>query len=126
MPKTLTLVSFMVLVSTSAFAKIVTEKGQFYIESKQGKSALLNVNELIKKKAVSKVKMYGEGKANIISFAKNDGPETLYSVDEKGFIYAIKPFSSYSVSHVDADGKFQFKEVPKRKYVVDSKGFFFY
>lgn len=126
MKKTLTLLTLSAILSTSAFAKIVTENGQYFIESKQGKAALLSVNDLVKKKAALKVKTFGEGKANLISFSNDGGPETLHSVDEKGFIYAIKPFSSYTVTNVDADGKFQFKEVPKRKYVVDAKGFFFY
>jgi len=126
MKKTLTLITLGVILSTSAFAKIVAVDGQYFIESKQGKSALVSVNELIKNKSVTNVKLYGEGKANLISFSKSDMPETLYSVDEKGFIYSIKPFATYTVSSVDADGKFQFKEVPKRKYTVDAKGFFIY
>ena len=126
MKKTLTLLSLSMLLTTSVFAKIVTEEGQYYVESKAGKTAMMNVNDMLKKNEISKVKIYGEGKVNLISFSKESGPEKLYSVDEKGFIYSIEPFTSYTVTNVMPDGKFQFKETPKRKYTVSPKGFFVY
>lgn len=86
----------------------------------------MSVNDMIQKNTISNIKTYGDGNANLISFSENKGPVKLYSVDHKGFIYSIKPFSNYTVSDVDADGKFKFTEVPNRRYVVDAKGFFFY
>lgn len=122
----LTLLALALMLSTSAFAKIVTNDGQFFIKTKKGTHPIMSVNELIEKKEISQIKMYGKGNVHVLSFATKKGPEKLYSVDQKGFIYSIKPFSDYSISKVDANGKFQFKQVPKRNYVVDAKGFFFY
>lgn len=126
MKTTLTLLALSMVLSTSAFAKIVSAKGEYFVESKSGKQPLMSVNEMIRKNTISNIKTYGDGNANLISFSEKKGPVMLYSVDEKGFIYSIKPFSGYTVSDVDADGKFKFAEVPNRKYVVDAKGFFFY
>lgn len=122
----LTFLSLSLLISTSALAKIVSDNGQYFVETKDGKKPLMNVNDMIKKKTISKVKIYGDGKVNLISFAKDDGPMQLHSVDEKGFIYNIEPFSKYEVTEVFSDGKFTFKEAPNRKYTVNSKGLFLY
>lgn len=111
---------------TSCFAKIVSSDELYFIKNKDGRTPISTVNDLIKDKAISKIKTYGDGSAHIISFAKKNGPVKLYSVDQKGFIYSIKPFTDYSVMKVEPNGKFSFQEVPKRKYLVNSKGFFLY
>lgn len=122
----LTLFSLCLIFSTAAFAKIVMKDGHFFIESKKGTQPLISVNEMIENNKISQVKLYGKGKVHALSFATKDSPEKLYSVDQNGFIYLIRPFSDYSISNVNDNGKFQFKQVPKRHYVVDAKGFFFY
>ena len=116
----------LVLMTSSAFANIVSSKGEYFVETKNGKNPIMNVNEMVKNETISKIQTYGEGKVHMISFSKENGPVMLYSVDEKGFIYSIKPYSAYTVSSVDKDGKVSFKEVPKRKFSVDAKGFFLY
>lgn len=126
MKTSLSLLALSLIFSTSAFAKIVKEKNRLFVESKNSKTPIHMVNTLLKEKKISKLKTYNNGKVHVISFAKHDGPEKLYSVDEKGYIYSIEPFSNYSISNVDENGKFQFKEVPNRKYIVDAKGFFLY
>lgn len=124
MKRTLTLLALSAALSTSAFAAIVSSKGQYFIETKSGVQPLMAVNEMIQKNTISNIKTYGS--ANLISFSEKKGPVTLYSIDHKGFIYSIKPFSGYTVSDVDAEGKFKFSEVPNRQYVVDAKGYYFY
>lgn len=114
------------LLTSSSFAKIISTDDKFFITTKDGQIPLSSVNDMLKSKTISKIKLYGDGSAHIISFAKKKGPMKLYSVDEKGFIYSIKPFSEYSVTKVDENGKFSFQEDPKRKYTVSPKGFFFY
>ncbi len=125
MKTSLSLIALSLVLSTSAFAKIVKEKNRLFIETSTSKSPIHMVNSMIEKKAISKLKMYDSGKVHLLSFSKHNGPTRLYSVDEKGYIYSIEPFSNYEVSNVE-NGKFQFKEVPNRKYVVDAKGFFLY
>ena len=115
-----------ILLSATANAKVIISKDIYYIENKNGNIPLLSVNAMIKEKSISKIVLYGNGSANLISFATKNGPVKLYSIDEKGFTYSIEPFASYNVTSTDQDGKFEFKEVPKRKYYIDAKGFFFY
>lgn len=126
MKTSITFLALMVFFSTSAFAKIIIAKNQLFIQTKTGEVPLMSVNDQIKAKKISNIKIYGNGSAHLISFATNKDVVKLYSVDEKGFIYAIEPFASYTVATTEADGKFQFNEVPGRKYIVDSKGFFFH
>lgn len=126
MKTSLSLLTLSLVLSTSAFAKIVKEKDRLFVETRNSKTPIHMVNQLIKEKKISKLKTYENGKVHVLSFSKHDGPVKLYSVDEKGYIYSIEPFSNYSISHVDDNGKFQFNEVPNRKYVVDAKGFFLY
>lgn len=125
MKTSLSLVTLSLVLSTSAFARIVKEKNRLFIETNTSKSPITMVNDLVKNKTISKLKMYDNGKVHLLSFAKHNGPTKLYSVDEKGYIYSIEPFSNYEVSSVN-DGKFQFKEVPNRRYIVDAKGYFLY
>lgn len=111
---------------TSAYGKIIYEDDKLFFRSKGKQSPIYMVNELIQKKSVKSVKLYGEGVAPIISFAKDKGKEKLYSVDENGYVYAIDPFSDYEVKKVYSDGRFQFAEAPDKKYKVNEKGFFIY
>ena len=124
MKKTLTLLALSTVLTSSAFAAVVSSKGQYFIETNNGVQPIMTVNDMIEKNTISNIKTYGN--ANLISFSAKKGPVTLYSIDHKGFIYSIKPFSSYTVNEVDSDGKIKFSEVPNRKYVVDAKGFYFY
>lgn len=126
MKNLMTLLSLSVFFSTSAFAKIIVNKNLLYIQTSTEVAPLTTVNDLIKQNSISNLKMYGNGSAHIISYAIKKDVVKLYSVDEKGFTYAIEPFSSYNVSNTDEQGKFQFNEIPGRKFVVDSKGFFLY
>ena len=112
------------LFNSPAFAKIVVQKNKVFIEGDGNRTPLSLVNEMIKKKEISKLKLYGAGKANVISFAKKGEKEKLYSVDKKGFVYAIDPFSKYEVKKVDDKGLVQFKEVPGKSYKITSQGFF--
>ena len=118
--------SLLILFSFSAFAKITTSKDNYFIQTPEGDIPLMSVNAMVKEKTISKISLYGNGSANLISYATKNGPVKLYSIDAKGFTYSIEPFASYTVTNTDPDGKFQFKEVPKRKFFVDSKGFFLY
>jgi len=119
------LLSFL-MISSAAFAKITIEKNQLYIETNSVKAPLLVVNQMLKEKSISNLKTYEKGNIHLVSFAKKDGAVKLYSVDEKGFIYDIAPFSSYSVSSTDEKGRFEFAEIPNRKYTISPKGFYLY
>jgi hypothetical protein len=121
-----TLISFLLLISTSSFARIVHSKDKMFIEQDGNRVPMETVNNLIRENKISKIKLYGDGKAHVISFAKKGESEKLYSVDEKGFIYSLDPFTKYKVKDVHDDGRLSFEEVPGRKYKVSSKGFFLY
>jgi hypothetical protein len=114
------------LVSTSLFAKIVKKEDGLYIESKESQSPIESINHLVRLGSVKKLTIYGNGNINLVSFAKGNGPLKLYSVDLKGFIYAIEPFSSYRISEVHPDGSFRFQEFPNRKYKINDQGYFLY
>ncbi len=110
---------------SSAHSKIVTHNGAFFIINNQERVPLFIVNQLVEKNEISRIKLYGAGNAHLISFSKvSDKKEKLYSVDEKGFIYSINPFTEYTVTEVDEDGKFKFREVQDKKFFVNKKGFF--
>lgn len=105
--------------------KIVTHNGEFFIVSNHQRVPIFLVNQLVEKGEISRVKLYGAGNAHLISFSKDsDKKEKLYSVDEKGFIYSINPFVDYSVTEVDDQGKFKFREVQNKKFFISDKGFF--
>jgi len=118
-----TLLLAAMLLATNALAKISRSGDQLFIEAKGKSSPLGMVNDLISKKQVSKVKLYGDGDMHLISFAKEGEKERLYSVDEKGYTYAIKPFADYSVDKIKKD-RVEFKEQPGREYKVSSTGLF--
>lgn len=84
------------------------------------------VNNMLKQQLISKVKIYEDGNIHLISFSKKGEKVKIYSVDEKGFIYDISPFSKYSISSTNKQGQFEFSEEPGRKYTVNPEGFFLY
>lgn len=114
------------LLTTSAFAKITTKDHKFFVESKGNRHPISMLNSLVEKKAISAVKLYANGNVHMLSFAKNGEKEKVYSVDEQGYMYSIKPFTDYQVSKVSSDGKVKFKQDTKRSYKVNPKGFFLY
>lgn len=126
MTKTLALLPILSFVTFSAYAKIVIRNDQVYLQSSGEQKPLVMVNELIQSKAISKIKLYGGGEVRMISFAKNEKKEKLYSVDQKGFVYSIEPFTNYTVSKVNPGGTVEFKEKPGRRYKVDKNGYFLY
>lgn len=114
------------LMASSSFASIVSEKGRLFVQTQTSKQPIMKVNELTAKNQIDKVKLYDNGSVNIISFSTPKEGQRLYSVDQKGYIYSIEPFSKYEVSKVHPGGKIEFKQVPNRKYTVNEKGFFLY
>jgi len=106
-------------------SKIVNQNGEFFVVNNQERIPIFIVNQLIEKGELSRIKLYGAGSAHLISFKKNnDKEEKLYSVDEKGFIYSISPFTDYSVTDVDELGNFKFRETQNKKFFINPKGFF--
>jgi hypothetical protein len=126
MNKTLALIPMLALFTFSAYAKVVFTKDRLYLQKKGEQLPLSFVNEMIENKAISKIKLYGGGDVRMISFAKEDDKEKIYSVDEKGYVYSIEPFTSYSVSKVNSNGTVEFKQQPGRKYRISKEGFFLY
>jgi hypothetical protein len=111
------------LISAPTFAKIVRQGDQLFVESKGKLSPLGMLNVLIQNKEVSKVKLYDDGQLHLVSFAKGPEKEKLYSVDERGYTYAIKPYADYQVEKVLSD-KVEFKERPGRTFKITSSGLF--
>lgn len=127
MKSILFLFSVFFLLTSSAQARVVLVEDKLYLREEGKQIPIFLVNEMIKKKEISKVKLYGGGKINVISFSKGDEKERVYSIDKKGYIYAIEPFANYEIAEVDVEsGHLRFKEEPKRKYRVTAKGFFLY
>lgn len=116
--------SLALLLSSLASAKIYHKDQRFFIETKGKSVALDTLNSMIEKKQISTVKLYRGGMVHMLSFAKTGEKEKHYSVDEKGYIYSIEPFSSYSVEDVDAMGEIRFKEKPMKKYFITNSGFY--
>lgn len=126
MKKSFALIFFTFLFISSAFGKIVVSSNNFFVESKGTRNPIAMLNTLAQKKEISDVKLFSEGRVNLVLFAKNGEKEKLYSVDDDGFIYSIKPFTNYSIKDVDSDGMVTFKEEPERRYRINSKGIFLY
>ncbi len=122
----MTFIALTLLLSPSLQARIVLQKDGFFIESKNSKMPIDLLNTYVRNKEISQVKLFASGNVHLVSFAKNNEKEKLYSVDEKGFIYSINPFTNYDVKSVDAEGYVHFKQENRRKYRIDSKGFFLY
>lgn len=117
---------FSILVTSSAFAKVVINKDKLFLDTTAGRTPISTLNTMIEKKEVKKLKLHGDGKAHVVSFSKNKGNEKLYSIDHRGFIYDIQPFSDYTVSKVYENGDIEFKEAPGKRYKVTSEGYFVY
>lgn len=126
MKTSLALLILAFLLPSSIYAKIISSNDLYYIQTRKGNVPVMSVNKMISEKTISHIKIYGNGMPHLISFATKNGPVKLYSVDERGFIYSIEPFTSFTVSTTEDNGQFQFNEVPGRKYNVDTKGFFFH
>lgn len=120
------LVFFLFVFSSAAFAKIVVHEDKLFIRKSGKQVPIMLVNQLVDQKAITHLKLYGGGDIHLVSFAKEGEKEKLYSVDEKGFIYSIEPFTSYEIEKVHAEGFVTFKQQPLRKYRISSKGFFLY
>ena len=126
MNKTLAIIPVLAFLTFSSYAKVVFTKDRLYLQKKGEQLPISFVNEMIENKAISKIKLYGGGDIRLISFAKEDSKEKLYSVDEKGYVYSIEPFTSYSVSKVNSNGTVEFKQQPGKQYRINKDGFFLY
>lgn len=124
MKTVLTFFALLIVLKSSAFAKIVMIDDKVYLRKDGRQVPVFIVNEMIDKKKVKKVNLYGEGKVHLISFAIKNENEILYSVDDQGYIYAIEPFAKFSVEKITDSGRFQFKQQPGKEYRVTDKGFF--
>lgn len=113
---------FLFIFSLPVFSKISVNNHQLFIDN----VPLFLVNSMLKQQLISKLKLYENGRIHLISFSKKGGEVKLYSVDEKGYIYDIAPFSKYSISSTDKEGQFEFTEVPGKKYTITPKGFYLY
>ena len=124
MKSALTFISLLIVLKSTAFAKIVMIDDKVYLRKDGQQVPVFVVNELIEKEKVKKVNLFGDGKVHLISFAAKGEEEKLFSVDNKGYIYAIEPYTKYRVSKVLDKDHFVFKEVPKKKFRITDKGFF--
>lgn len=123
MKSALTLIAF-VLLTSSAFARIVEIEHRYYVETNGVEEPISLLNDLVVKKQISTIKIYSGGKLNMVSFAKKGEKEKHYSVDGKGFMYEIQPFSNYRVSRIDRQNMIHFAEAPKKRFFINSDGFF--
>ncbi|MES2527851.1 MAG: hypothetical protein V4598_12230 [Bdellovibrionota bacterium] len=124
MKSVLTFFALLIVMKSTAFAKIVMIDDKVYLRKDGQQVPVFVVNELIEKEKVKKVHLFGEGKIHLISFAEGKDEEKLYSVDDKGYIYAIAPYSKYRVKDVIDNERFVFQEVPGKRFRVTGKGFF--
>lgn len=124
MKTVLTFFALLIVLKSSAFAKIVMIDDKVFLRKDGRQVPVFLVNELIDKEKVKKVHLYGEGKVHLISFAIKNEREILYSVDENGYIYAIEPFAKFSVDKITENGGFKFKQQPGKEYRITDKGFF--
>lgn len=118
------LIMVLMIFSTMSFAKIIKKSDQLYVKSSHGEEPITLVNNLMKEGSISKITIFANGSINLLSFAKKGGSEKIYSVDEKGFAYAIEPFASYTIEKMTQDGRFQFHQRPAKQYYVNAEGFF--
>lgn len=120
----LTFFALLLVLKSTAFAKIVMIDDKVYLRKDGRQVPVFVVNDLIEKNKVKKVNLYGEGRVHLISFAKKGEKEKLYSVDEQGYIYAIAPFAEYKVQKIIDGNHFVFQETPGKKFRVTEKGYF--
>lgn len=123
MKKILASLMFMSFCST-AFAKILITEGKLFIRTNGQQVPLMMVNDLIEKNKVSTVQLFNNGDVHLISFSRDGGKEKIYSVDDKGYVYSIEPFASYSVKDVNKNGLVEFKQAPGKRFRVNSQGIF--
>jgi hypothetical protein len=116
--------SLFILLMNSLQAKIINREGVFFLGSGSESTPIIMLNELIQQKKVSQIILYAQGSIHLLSFAKEGEKPKLYSVDAKGFIYALDPYMNYDVSKVNSNGTFEFKQRPGLSYHVSSKGFY--
>ncbi len=110
--------------NSNALGKIIKKEDGIFIQSRGEEKEIFLVNQLLKKGLLSNLTTYKDGQVHLLSFKTKDKPLRLYSVDSKGFIYDIKPFSEYEVSEVTPSQFFKFRELPNRSFRVDAHGFF--
>ncbi|HLW57275.1 MAG TPA: hypothetical protein VKY27_07815 [Bacteriovoracaceae bacterium] len=115
-----------VLVANVSWAKVVISKDQLFLETTAGRTPLSSLNTMLEKREVKKLKLHGDGKAHIVSFAKKNGDVRNYSIDHRGFIYDIEPFSKYTITKVHPNGDIEFKETPGKRYKITSEGYYVY
>ncbi len=124
MKTVLTFFALLMVLKSAAFAKIVMIDDKVFLRKDGRQVPVFVVNELIEKDKVKKVNLFGEGKVHLISFAKKNEKEKLYSVDEQGYIYSIEPFADYKVDKIVDGSRFVFQQAPGKKYRVTDKGYF--
>ena len=124
MKSVLTFFALLIVLKSTAFAKVVMIDDKVYLRKDGQQVPVFVVNDLIEKEKVKKVNLFGDGKIHLISFAVGKEEEKLFSIDDKGFIYAIEPFAKYRVKDVFDNERFVFKEVPGKRFRVNGKGFF--
>lgn len=116
--------SIFLLSMNSIQAKIINREGVFYLGSGSESTPIIMLNELIQQKKVSQIILYAQGSIHLLSFAKEGEKPKLYSVDAKGFIYALDPYMNYEIKKINSNGTFEFKQRPGLSYHVSSKGFY--
>lgn len=115
------------LIANVSWAKVVISKDQLFLETTAGRTPISSLNTLIEKREVKNLKLHGDGLAHVVSFSKKKGePVKNYSIDHRGFIYDIEPFSNYTVSKVHPNGDIEFKETPGKRYKITSEGYYIY
>jgi hypothetical protein len=124
MKNKLILTVLILLISSSSFAKIIYSNKKLFIEQDGHRTPVEMVNQLIKEGKITKVRLFRKGEVHMISFSNDKAPEKLFTVDEKGFIYTLEPYTNYNIKEVRRDGKFSFEEVPGRLFEVSKEGLF--
>ncbi len=107
-----------------AYGKIIKKDNEFYVKSGALEKAIFKVNELIKKSELRGITIFDNGNIHIMSFINTSGERKLYSIDQQGFMYDIKPYSSYEIVEILPGERFKFKQRPEKIFRVDQKGFF--
>jgi hypothetical protein len=113
------------LASFQSMAKIISHDGKMYLRDSGKQLPLELVNDLIKKGTISEITLFEGGEVPMLAFAHKNQSNKLYTVDAKGFVYSIEPFTNYRVKTVEK-GLVQFHEEPKRFYKINQQGLFVY
>ncbi len=107
-----------------AYGKIIKKDNEFYVKSGVLEKAIFKVNELIKKSELKGVTIFDNGNIHLMSFTHANGERKLYSIDQQGFMYDIKPYSAFEIVEILPGERFKFKQRPDKIFRVDQKGFF--